>query len=147
LDLDVDENGFVQLKAGLLGQYLLSEQKLVTLCKDAYSPIRTVELAQQQLWFPAVLEQDQQTFRAEQPVQTDAQEVVDVTFWPDFWEAERTDDGLKLTMPGQFQTLSYDSEGNLNGLLAPWKEEQHIPIGEMRRWMHEFSLWGGRRLH
>ena len=130
LDLEVDENGFVQLKAGLLGQYLLSEQKVVTLCEDAYSPIRPMELTRQQLWFPAVLEQNQQSFRAEQPVQTDAQEVVDVTFWPEFWEEERTEDGLKLTMPGQFQALCYDSEGNLSSLLTSWKEERHMSMGE-----------------
>ena len=130
LDLEVDENGFVQLKAGLLGQYLLTEQRVVTLCEDAYSPIRQMELTRQQLWFPAVLEQDQQTFRAEQPVQTDAKEVVDVTFWPEFWEEERTEDGIKLTMPGQFQALCYDSEGNLSSLLTSWKEERHVSMGE-----------------
>lgn len=130
LDLEEDENGSMQLKAGLLGQYLLSEQTVVTLAEDAYSPVRAVDFTQQQLWFPAVLEKDQQTLRAEQPVQTDAQEVVDVTFWPQFWETERTEDGIQMTLPGQFQTLCYDSEGNLNSMLASWKEERHMSIDE-----------------
>lgn len=130
LDLIEDENGLMQLKAGLLAQYLLSEQAVVTLAEDAYSPLRAVDFALEQLWFPAILEQDQQTIRAEQPVQTGAQEVVDVTFWPAFWEEERTEDGLLMTMPGQFQTLCYDEEGNLTGMLTPWKEQRYMPASE-----------------
>lgn len=130
LDLEEDENGKFQLKAGLLGQYLLSEQSVVTLAADAYSPVRPVDFTQQELRFPAILEQDVQTIHTEQNVQMDVQEVVDVTFWPEFWQMERTDDGLQMSMPVQFQTLYYDGEGELGSMITPWKGERHMNAGE-----------------
>ncbi len=130
LDLEPDETGILQLKAGLLGQYLVSEQSMVTLATDAYSPVRAVDFARQELRFPAILEQDAQIVHAEQAAQMDVQEVVDVTFWPEFWQTERTDGGIQLSMPGQFQTLYYDAEGELGSMVTPWKGEQHMHAGE-----------------
>ena len=130
LDLEPDENGDWLLKAGILGQYLLSEQTVVTLASDAYSPARSVDFAQQELAFPAILEQDQQTVHAEQPVLLDVREVVDVTFLPAFCETEHTEDGMQIAMTGQFQTLYYDAEGELGSVVTPWKGEKQINAGE-----------------
>ena len=130
LDMELDEAGMVQLKAGILGQYLLSEQSVVTVASDAYSPVRPVEFTGQELRFSAILEQDMQMIRPEQTAEMDAQEVVDVMFWPEFWEMESTQDGVRMLMPGQFQTLYYNHEGELSSVITPWKGEQHINAGE-----------------
>ncbi len=126
LDLEQDETGLLQLKAGILGQYLLSEMSVVNLATDAYSPVRPVDFARQELHFPAILEQDVQTVRAEQVAQMEAKEVIDVTFWPDFWETERVEDGVQMSMPGQFQTLYYDYDGELMSVNTPWSGQQCI---------------------
>ncbi len=130
LDLEMDENGILQLKAGILGQYWVSEQSVVTLAEDAYSPVRPVEFTRQELRFPAILEQDVQMIHAEQNAQMDIQDVVDVTFWPEFWEMERTDEGIQMRIPGQFQTLFYDSNGELGSTVIPWAEQRHIYAAE-----------------
>lgn len=130
LDLEQDEAGGYQLKAGILGQYLLSEQTVVTVASDAYSPIRQVDFDRQELRFPAILEQEAQTVHAEQNAQMEVQEVVDVTFWPEFWQTEHTEAGLQMTMPGQFQTLYYDENGNLGSMVTPWTGERYMPAGE-----------------
>ena len=130
LDLSLDENGALQLKAGILGQYLLHERSVINVAQDAYSPARSINLIQEQLQLPAVLDQTVQGLRAEQSVPVEAQQIVDVTFYPQHGQKERTDTGLQLTVPGQFQMLYMDPEGELRSQMTPWKGEWSIAAAE-----------------
>ena len=130
LDVSLDENGDLQLKAGILGQYLLWDRSLVTVAEDAYSPRREIALTQEQLQLPAVLDQTAQTVHAEKSVQADAQQIVDVTFCPQFGAVDRTDTGAALSLPGQFQMLYYDPEGILHGITVPWEGTWNLPAAQ-----------------
>jgi hypothetical protein len=79
LDLSLDENGVLQLKAGLLGQYLLGEYTPVTVAEDAYSPRRSLSLGKEFVQLPAVLDTVTHNISAEKIIQADAQQIVDVT--------------------------------------------------------------------
>lgn len=130
LDLSLDENGAFQLKAGLLGQYLLCDRTVVTVAQDAYSPHRAVALMQEQLQLPAILDQAAQAVHAEQAVQVDTQQIVDLAFLPEYGQTERTDTGVRLSLPGQFQMLYLDPEGELRSMTAPWKGEWSLNTAE-----------------
>lgn len=130
LDVSLDENADLQLKAGILGQYLLWDQSLVTVVEDAYSPYREIRITFEQLQLPSVLDQTTQTVHVEKSLQADAQQIVDVTFCPRFSDMDRTDTGVAFSLPGQFQMLYYDPEGMLHGITVPWEGEWKLPAAQ-----------------
>ena len=130
LDISLDEEGTLQLKAGLLGQYLLWERSIITVAEDAYSPRREITLTREDMNLPAVLDQTVHTVTAEKSLQANAQQIVDVTFCPRFGEQERTDTGISLSLPGQLQMLYYDTEGMLQSTAVPWEGKWNLPVSE-----------------
>ena len=133
LDLSLDENGQLQMKAGLLGQYMLSDRSMVTVAEDAYSPNRKLELMFEQLQLPSVLDRLTNSLQAETNVQADAQQVVDVVFYPVCGQIERTASDGKILLPGQFQMLYYDAEGELRSAVAPWEDVWNVQMAEDSR--------------
>ncbi len=130
LDLTLDDTGALQLKAGILGQYLLCDREVVTVTEDAYSPCRPVALAYEQLQLPTVLDRFARSVSAEQALAADVRQMVDVTFSPALGQLRSADDGVRLTLSGQFQTLYYDENDSLAGAVSVWEENQDIPVGE-----------------
>lgn len=122
LDLSVDEAGQLQLKAGLLGQYLLSDRSVISVTEDAYSPNRKLELAFEQLALPAVLDRLENNLQVQITAQTEARQVVDVTFFPSCAQPTYTDRGIRALIPGFFQMLYYDLSGDLRSATVPWEE-------------------------
>lgn len=127
LDLSVDEAGQLQLKAGLVGQFLLSDRSVISVTEDAYSPNRKLELQFEQLTLPAVLDRMENHLQAERNTQTEARQVVDVTFYPACGQPAHTDNGAKIILPGMFQMLYYDLSGDIRGITIPWEEDWDIP--------------------
>ena len=130
LDLALDENGALQLKAGLLGQYLLCDRSMVTVVEDAYSPRRSVVPVQEQLQLPSVLDQIAQSIHAEESAQAEIQQLVDLTFYPAYGHTKSADTGVRFMIPGQFQMLYYDPEGELRSMVTPWEGEWGIDATE-----------------
>lgn len=127
LDLSLSEDGQLQLKAGILGQYLLFDRSMVTVAEDAYSPNRKLELQFEQLQLPAVLDRMENAFSAETNAQAEVRQVVDLAVCPACGQTAHTDTGIQATMPGQFQMLYYDMEGQLRSMVTSWEENWSIP--------------------
>ena len=123
LDMLLSEDGSLQIKAGILGQYLLYERSVLAVAEDAYSLRRTISLKQEELQIPAVLDQVSQVIHGEQTVREDVQRIVDLAFFLESAYPERAEDSVSLSIPGQFQMLYYDPEGELRCVNAPWKGE------------------------
>ena len=121
LDVAIEEDGKLSVKAGLTGQYLVSEQSMISVIEDAYSPRRQVTPQFEQLLLPAILDQTVQNIRAEETVQLDLGQAVDVTFHPCMGQMESTETGMRLPLQGQFQTLYYDPEGELRSMQSMWE--------------------------
>ena len=130
LDLTMEENGQLQLKAGILGQYLLHDRAIIPVTEDAYSNVRSLQTRQEQLQLPCVLDQLSQLIHGEQTARADARQILDVTFYPSFGQTEQTDSGVKLSMPGQFQLLYVDENGELRSQMMPWEGEWSINTAE-----------------
>ncbi len=128
LDLELGDEGVLQLKAGLLGQYLLCDREMVTVTEDAYSPHRSVTPSYEELLLPAVLDHISQSLTADISQDADVRQVVDVAFYPSYAPGEATQAGMRFSLPGQFQMLYYDAEGQLRSLTTPWEGDWNWDI-------------------
>lgn len=113
LDMELLENGMLRIKASLVGQYVIYEQRQIQVVQDAYSPNRPVKLLTSQLQLPSVLEQTCENIQAEQLLEGMTGDPVDVFCVAEQPRLDRRGDGVDVELPGAFQALFYDAEGNL----------------------------------
>lgn len=126
LELELQDTGKLQLKAGMVGQYVIYDRPVLEIVEDAYSPNRSVTLHTQQLELPMVLEQRQETLQAAQGVEAEAAQVLDVTFTMEHPAQRRREDQIQMELPGNFQMLYYDGEGNLQSQNARWQSQWEL---------------------
>ena len=129
MELDPDPEGKLHLKAGLLAQYLLEHREMVEVVEDAYCPRREVALKREELELPQILDQQREVIPVRQTIRQESSKIADVTYLPDFPVRHRGD-GIQLELPGQFQVLWYDKEGNLQSSTARTEENWDAPAGE-----------------
>jgi len=115
LELEPDEEGQLRLKAGLTGQYLVDDREWVETVSDAWSPFRQIQVQQQSVNLPSVLDSRRENIYGEQtlPIQTDV--VADASLLPDFPRIRREENGMTLEQSAMAQILSYDRDGQLRG--------------------------------
>lgn len=133
LDLDLDEEGHLHLKCGEVAQYLITDKQPVTLIEDAYSPGRELEIQQEMLEMPAILESRRETLYGEETIPGEGNVAADVSFLPDFPRQSRTDRGVEMEIPGMFQVLYYGEDGRLHSGSARWEGKQTVPADENSR--------------
>ena len=133
LELDLNDQGQLRLKCGLVSQYLVDDRELLELTEDAYSPQRGVEVRSQPLELPSILEDRKETVSAEQTLSGQNGDVADVVFLPDFPRCRRNSDGLDAELPGLFQVLYYGDDGMLRSATVRWEGNTHLPAGEDSR--------------
>lgn len=126
LELDREEDR-LNLKAGLVCQYRISHRPMVAVVEDAYSPRRSVTPAVQALNLPGILERKTQTIHAQQSSALDGMRLTDIRFLPQSVEVRNTPETATLVIPGQFQMLYYDMEGNLHTALQRWENTVTMP--------------------
>ena len=78
LELEVDDEGHMRLKCGIVGQYLISDREMLTLAEDAYSPGRELSVQMENLEVPAILESRRETVYGEQSIPAEANLTADV---------------------------------------------------------------------
>lgn len=121
------EDGRLRLKAGLAGQYVIYFRPMVRLVEDAYSPCRQVRTETEEVQLPAVLDETEGVFHAEQTLPENAVAVVDTVFYPEQPAADREQDGLRVRMGGRFSVLYYDEDGELNSDQRKWEAREAYP--------------------
>ena len=119
LELTMAEDG-VDVKASLVAQYIVSDRTMLELTEDAYSTCRDVGLRQEELMLPSILDESRETLSARASF-PDAQDGVDLTFWPGFPKQRREGDRVEISIPGRFQLLGRDDEGKLRGWHEAWE--------------------------
>lgn len=132
LELDMDPEGKLHLKAGLLAQYLMDDREMVELVTDAYSPERTLEMKREELDLPQILDRQQISIPVRQSLHQSSAETADVIYLPDFPTMRRGED-VQMELPGQFQVLWYDEKGALQSTIARTEEKWDTPAGENTR--------------
>lgn len=130
LELTLDDEGHMRLKAGITAQYLISDRELLNLTEDAYSPGREVSLQTQQLTIPVLLDSRRENIYGEQTLPVPANVAADVSFSPDFPRQRRNGDEITLESPGVFQVLYYGEDGLLRSGTARWEDSRALPADE-----------------
>ena len=69
----------------------------------------------------------------------DGMRLTDVQFLPQPVQEQRAGEETTLVMPGQFQMLYYDMDGNLHVATQKWEEKLSVPTGEGA--IVEAQLW------
>lgn len=130
LDVELDDEGRLRFKCGIVAQYLITDKQPVTLIEDAYSPGRELEIQQQMLEMPAILDNRREMLYGEETIPGEGREAADVSFFPDFPRQNRQETGVELELPGMFQVLYYGEDGMLHAASARWEGRQTIPADE-----------------
>lgn len=133
LELDMEPEGTLRLKAGLTGQYVIYDRPMVQVVADAYSLRRQVEPKVESLQMPVVLEANRQSIRAEQTVPVEGIRSADLAFYPDQPRVLREDGGVQIQLPGQFQMLWYDRDGKLQSSVRQWEQSVRMEASEDAR--------------
>ncbi len=118
LELEKEEDGKVKMKAGITSQYTVYDRVVMDVVEDAYCPNREVKPVTEQVQMAAVLDRRSDTVTVEQTVQTEGTRMADISFLPDQGSVLPGDGIVDVEVPGQFQLLYYDGEGNLQNLAA-----------------------------
>ena len=130
MEVELDEEGHIRAKSGIVAQYLITDKQMLELIEDAYSPSRELNLQVQNLQLPAVLDTRRETLSAEQSVTADANVVADVTFLPDFPRQQQEENQVQLEIPGAFQMLYYGEDGALHAGSARWEGQHSVSADE-----------------
>lgn len=130
LELELDDEGHLRLKAGLTAQYLISDRQMMELIEDAYSPGRELEPWMQELELPVVLENRRENLYGEQSIAGEANLAADVSFLPEFPRQRQGEDEVLLEYPGQVQVLYYGEDGILHSGTARWEGQQRLRSDE-----------------
>ena len=133
LELELRENGNLDLRGGMTAQYQITDKEPLTLVEDAYSPAWEIGITQENLTPPVILENRRENIYGEQSISAQSNLTADVQFLPDFPRQRRTESGVELEYPGQFQVLYYGEDGRLHGANARWEGKQTLPAAENSR--------------
>ena len=129
LELEMEEMGHLRLKAGLLGQFVVSERRMLEVVEDAYSNRRTVSVIRGALMLPTELDQTMQTLRLTAEESMVGEQIVDIGFLYGHPRSQRREDEVILTQSGTFQLLCRDN-GELKGSVVRTEVETELPSGE-----------------
>jgi hypothetical protein len=132
MELDLDPEGKLQLKANLLAQFLVDDREILELTEDAYSPGRQVQPRTQELDLPQILDQQNLNIPIRQTIRQSGKEIADVTYLPDY-PTLRRGPVTRVELPGQFQVLWYDDQDILQSANARTEENREIPAAEAAR--------------
>ncbi len=113
LEPELEGDGKLRVKCGLVGQYLVAEREMVDLVEDAYSTNRELDVHTRELEIPAILDSRTESVTGEQKLPADASRVVECLFLPEQPRIRQTDTGANMEIPGQFQVLYYGEAGEL----------------------------------
>ena len=125
LEAELDVEGRVQLKAGLVGQYLICQDTQIELVKDAYSPRRLISPVMETVCLFAMKDTLHQNISAEQTVQLQGIPI-DTSFYPDHPYPQQIGGSTVLQMMGQFLSLFQDNEGQYRTAISRWEEQSTI---------------------
>lgn len=141
-ELELTEDGRLQLRAGIVGQYVILDTPILEVTEDAYCPGREVKISLEMLEVPAVLEQRTDMLRAEQTVPQDGESIQDVRLCMEHPRQVRTPDGVALQQTAGFQLLYTDMEGALKNAEVRWEGQLELPTAEETQLLTE-AVWAG----
>lgn len=133
VELELDDEGHLRLKCGIVGQYVVDDMEMLELVEDGYSPGREMTLDIRQLELPSILESRRENVYGEQTIPVEMNAAADVQFLMDFPRQRRTENGVAIEVPGSFQVLYYGEDGSLQSANARWEGRQELRADAVSR--------------
>lgn len=129
VELELDAEGKLQLKAGVTGQYVIYDTEVITVVEDAYCIDRPMEAQIHTLDLPAVLERKMQTLTLKQSMAVDG-EPVDAVILPAQPHILPVASGVEAELNCGVQVLYYDDAGMLQSTYRRFEDVLQLPCGE-----------------
>lgn len=126
VELDKGEQ-CIYLKAAFTAQYLIFDRVILDMVEDAYSNIRAVQPNTQQLRLPVRLDSCRETVRAAQSAELQADRILDAVCCFDHPVRRQNGDLLELELPGCFQLLYVDGNGDMQASTVRVEEKWQLP--------------------
>lgn len=134
LELENDEAGRLRMKAGLLGQFVVSDRTMLEVVEDAYSNRRTVTVNREGLMLPTELDHTSMNLRMTGEEPLDGDQMIDVAFLCGHPRLRRDETEMMLEQNGAFQLLYSDGD-NLRGTVVHTQAQTEISAGvDARIW-------------
>lgn len=133
LEPELDVQGQFRVKCGLVGQYVVSDRKLLELAEDAYCPGSQIAVDSAELMLPVLLDQKVENIALEQTLPMNADVIVDCVFYPEQPRSRRRDNGVEWELTGMVQALGYGENGTLQACSARWEGNYFLPADEDSR--------------
>lgn len=128
LEADVDEEGTLRLKAGLVAQYVIEDTVMVDAVEDAYARNRELTLNRENLELPALLGSWEETVIGEQTSAGREGAVLDSYVLPDYPKQRMGGEETNMVFPGTYQILVQGEDGTLQGITGRWEQEKSFPF-------------------
>ncbi len=122
--------GNLNIKCGMVAQYLVHDINMLELVSDAYSPARHVRTQTAQLELPMVLDRCLVDMSCQIPMPNGGARMVDASVQAAHPRLRRTGEASELEMAGTAQMLYYDDAGNLRGSATQWSDSRNLPCDE-----------------
>ncbi len=127
-EMELTQEGKLQVKHSLIGQYLVLEPQQLQVVADAYSPEKQVTLQTQEMSLPVVKEILESAFRAEGNLDMAGAQAMDCGFFLDAPQAGYFGDNATCELSGRFQVLSMGD--SLSCETVPWQQTWELGAGE-----------------
>ena len=125
LELDVQDQR-LHLKCSMAAQYLVEAQNVVPLVQDVYGIHLDVEIQEECLNLPVILEQRMDEVSAEQTLSGKNGQVLDVTFMGDFPRQHMAEQRFS----GVFHVLYRGEDGAVQSASVRWENQRDFLLGE-----------------
>jgi hypothetical protein len=135
IEIEKTGNERMGLKAVLVGQYVVCEERIVSAVEDAFSNLRTVELQQETLELPALLEECDLSFPMETALPAEAVKTVDCMVMASHPRLYCVDDGMVAECEGAAQVLYYDGDGQLRCDMTAWEVQENLKADDSAKLM------------
>ena len=126
-EVEIDGDGNLILKASIAAQYQIYDRVMLEVVEDAYSPQRPVAVQTAELSLPVRLDVVREKMRMQTTLQSQGETALDVCWLPEFPGKRWSDDSVEATIPGQFQALYTDAEGDLHSTTAKGETGWQLP--------------------
>lgn len=126
LEVDLIEDCNLQVKAGMVAQYLIFDCTTICITEDAYSPSRQVKPEMGQMTIPVVLDRTSEMLFAEMELGEEGCNIVDVAFYPEHPRMYRDDGMVTAELCGTFHILYCNSEGMIRSKLCRWENKREL---------------------
>lgn len=146
LELEQGEEENLNLKAGLIGQYVIFDEQIIEMTEDAYCNFRDVKLHFSEASIPVCLECRTETVTARQSAQLGNVSCVDLSFAPDHPQLYREGDTVTGEMSGVFQMLYYDENDLLSSDTFRWEEEWTTVASQKSKMFAMLQLAGNPKI-